>query len=78
LNKKPLFKLELDNVCKTYLCPCRTKINKAENVGHSDLISILMCSTHHDVSMMNNDDCWTYTSREMELNAKSNKSQWSR
>jgi len=24
----------LDNVCKTYIFPCLTKVNEVENVGH--------------------------------------------
>jgi len=30
-------------------CRVLTKINESENVGHSDLISISMGSTHQDI-----------------------------
>jgi len=33
-----------------------TKVNESENVGHSDPISILMCSTHQDLSTY--EDWW--------------------
>jgi len=66
---------KLDNVCKTYICPHLTKVNEAENIGHSDPISISICSTPQAVFFIKFDECRTCTSREKELNAKSNQSQ---
>ena len=51
-----------------------TKVSDAENIGHSDLHLIYLCSTvlikmYQHIKF---DDCGTYSIREMELNANYN------